>query len=213
MSHPGPIPRVKICGVTREEDVERAVDLGTHLVGFVLVPGTPRGLTPRLARELARRLPASVGGVLVFRKTTVDVVRRVVAITGVRRVQLHRTSETVAGSLESEGLIVHRVVDANDSTTHLLPATPRRLYHLDTGGGGTGHPFDWQRLEPVAPPFVFIAGGITPENLPRLLESHPWGIDVSSGVESAPGIKDPKRLEALFSVLRESHTGKGKPTL
>jgi phosphoribosylanthranilate isomerase len=76
---------------------------------------------------------------------------------------------------------------------------------LDIGAGGSGTPFDWRLLGRVAPPRLWIAGGITPENVDELLEHDPFGIDVSSGVEVAPGIKDARRLRKLFAAIDASN--------
>ena len=73
---------------------------------------------------------------------------------------------------------------------------------FDVGGGGSGRAFDWRILGERAPERAFIAGGLRPENIGRLLPFRPWGVDVSSGIESAPGVKDPERLRRFFDLLR-----------
>ena len=104
--------KVKICGLTRREDVETAVALGATHVGCVVVPGTPRAVSPVEAKELLARSGAEP--VLVFRDPNAAFVNETVSATGIRRVQLHYYREPVASRLESVGLRVHRVVEARD---------------------------------------------------------------------------------------------------
>lgn len=201
--------KVKVCGLTRRVDVERCAERGATHVGFVLVPGTPRCVPADRVRELAADLPAGVEPVLVFRDPEPAAVLAAARASGVRRVQLHRFTAACAARLEAGGLLVHRVRDAFAAAARgaLEPFDPLpaedRPWHLDAAAGGGGRPFDWRCLTPEAPRSVFIAGGLSPANLPALLELSPWGIDLSSGVEERPGVKDPRKLDALFRLLEE----------
>lgn len=192
--------RIKICGLRRARDVEQCVQLGATHVGFVLEPGTPRFLAAEEVRALVRDLPLTVQPVLVLRSFERVDPYCVATRAGVLRVQVHRFEEHEARALEARGVTVLR---AHDMTRAVPPprGSERAPVVLDVGAGGSGRTFDWTRLAPRAPRHAFLAGGLTPRNLPRLLELDPWGIDLSSGVESAPGVKDSTLLRELFACL------------
>lgn len=185
-------PRVKVCGLTRGADASLAARLGAHAIGFICTPGLSRSVAPASIPALTARADAEP--VLVFRSPSVEEVDAAVRDSGVRTIQLHRTGPEVVAALHRR----YRVVVAHEV---LVPGTVDAPTLIDSGAGGTGHSFDWSRLAPAAPEFTWIAGGIRPENITTLLAWRPWGIDVSSGVESAPGVKDAARLEALFGAL------------
>lgn len=196
---------MKICGLTRPEDARRAAALGATDLGCVLVPGTPRCVTPARAREVLAEVPVHVRRVLVFRRARVEDVLRAAQRAGVGDVQLYHTEEAVAAELEQRGLHVRRVVEAPGELT-AVPGSTTRV--IDVGGGGTGRRFDWTSLAGVDLTDVFVAGGITAANVDELLPYRPGGLDVSSGVERAPGRKDPERLERLFRNIRRRRLGR-----
>ena len=201
--------RVKICGLTRPDDAARAAELGADALGCVLVPGTPRYVGARRAGAvLAAPSRGSAQGVLVFRDAELDPVLRATDLAGVSCVQLHRTPERVALALERRGLSVVRVLSADDwppRETTTLPANgPGRPLLIDAGSGGTGRTFDWRRLAGLDLRHVSVAGGLRPDNVGRLRRYRPGGIDVSSGVERAPGVKDPELLEQLFAAVHDA---------
>ena len=198
--------RIKLCGLTRARDVEAVAELGASHIGFVLAPDTPRTVDAGSVRDWARELPRTTTPVLVFRPTDTASILAACEQSGVSTVQLHGFGETNALELERRGLCVHRVRSLEPLGPPLAPLEPApradRPWHVDVAAGGSGLPFDWLRLRPHAPAHVFVAGGITPANLPALLPLEPWGIDVSSGVESSPGIKDRGLLQELFACAR-----------
>ncbi len=192
---------VKICGVRRIEDAILAERLGAQFIGCVLAKQSPRCAT--LSEVKAICVHTTVSVILVFRDATTEEVRNACVVTGVRRVQLHRSPDVNIRVLESEGLLVHRVLSVDDNLPDLFPVpTCDRPIVLDVGVGGEGRTFDWDLLGDLAPQFTFVAGGITPENVGSLLRLEPYGIDLSSGVESSPGVKDPERMQLLFAALR-----------
>lgn len=202
--------RVKICGLTRAADAALAVRLGATDVGCVLVPGTPRHVDANGARRVFAGLPAGAPGVhkvLVFRGAERDAVARAAERAGAREVQLHRTPERVAAALERLGLRVRRVVEAPAAPRALRGASAERLRVLDVAGGGSGRRFDWSGLAGLDLEHVLVAGGIRPSNVGELALLRPGGIDVSSGVERAPGQKDPGLLRSLFRALERARTG------
>lgn len=193
--------QVKVCGLTRAEDAERAAELGATHLGCVLVKGTPRAVTPERARTILSGRGARP--VIVLRDASFSEAISMVEATRIPCVQLHRYREEVGARLEDAGVRVHRVIDADEPGAPRIAARGARgdaPIHLDVGGGGSGQAFDWSVLAGIDLDNVFIAGGITPENVARLLAYAPWGIDVSSGVEASPGIKDHERLASLFAA-------------
>lgn len=200
--------RVKICGLVRPGDVATATTLGATHLGFVLVPGTPRAVTTTQVGTLVADVPDSVTCMLVFRDATAEDVLRATEQTGVRTVQLHVHDDARVSRLMAGGLRVHRVFDAETVLAGELPARDvAHPIHIDVGAGGTGRRFDWSLLQGRDLEGVFLAGGITAENVSGLFRYEPWGIDLSSGVESAPGVKDPERLRELFASVSASSGG------
>jgi phosphoribosylanthranilate isomerase len=199
--------RVKICGITRREDAELAVSLGANALGFVLWPGSPRQVNAAQVAALTRGLPPSVARVGVFVDAPPAEVRDVIEETGLDAIQLHG-SETV-NEYRFPGVSVIKSFDLAEegdvARAMALPAhvTPLIDAHDRTRRGGTGQPSNWARAAEVARArSILLAGGLSAENVAEAIEQvGPWGIDVSSGVESAPGIKSPDRLRALFAAV------------
>jgi len=131
--------------------------------------------------------------------------------SGARGVQLYDASDDDVRAVESEGFRVYRVYRMEQDSARLprfeTPPTESQPALLDVGGGGSGRRFDWNLLGERAPPATFIAGGIRPDNVRALLKHRPYGIDLASGVENAPGVpgepgwKDETKLRALFEEM------------
>lgn len=178
---------VKICGLKTAHDVDTAVAAGADAVGFVFAPGSPRTVDAATALELAARVPAGVLTVGVFRGQPVDEVRRLTEESGVRGVQLHG----------DEGPEYYEALRAEGRT--LLRATAQHvgrcgeygedLLLIDAPDPGSGKPWNWGSDEFAAPGgHWLLAGGLTPGNVREAVETTgAWGVDVSSGVESARG--------------------------
>lgn len=202
-------PRIKICGLTRAEDLELAVVLGASHVGFVVAADSPRRVDPRHLVALARKCQTRVGdsavAVLVSRGAALAEVIALARAAHIAHIQLHGAADAERSALAQAGLVpwrVHAVPTDATALPRLVPApTASAPALLDVGRGGSGSAFDWSLLAPRAPDCTFIAGGINADNVSALLAHHPWGIDVSSGVEARPGVKDPARLRALFAAV------------
>ncbi len=196
---------VKICGVRRARDAELAARLGARRIGCVLAEDSPRRATTQQVRAVSRAVVGAVDVVLVFRRPVIDSVRRACEDTGVGHVQLHRAATGLAETLRGDGLAVTTAVEVVAGQRHLPPIAPPPggdgSVLLDRGAGGGGRVFDWQMLAPRAPRGVWIAGGIDATNVKGLLRYRPFGIDLSSGVECAPGVKDADALRRLFAVV------------
>ena len=202
---------VKICGLRRPEDASLAVRLGARWIGIVRAPDSPRSATLDEARRViaaAREADPEVRPVLATGRRSTGEVAADAAALGVERVQPHGLGDAGVRELRAGGLIVHRVVTIPETAERLprfaVPDEKDGPLVFDVGGGGSGRSFDWRILGEKSPPRTFIAGGLRPENIGLLLPYRPWGVDVSSGLESAPGIKDSERLRRFFEKLQAS---------
>ena len=200
--------RVKFCGMTRREDLESAAELGADAVGLVFVPGTPRCLEISRARELLRGLPPLLARVGVFADEDPMRVRRVREDLGLTAVQLHGSESpgncAAVGGARIKTFRVREDWDvaalaAYDCEACLLEAPLRGAL----GGGGVA--FDWELVRGgLAGRRIVLAGGLTPENVRRAIEVvRPYAVDVSSGVESAVGVKDRRRMMDFIQSVRE----------
>ena len=182
--------KIKICGLTRTDDAQLAIDLGADYLGFIFVKESPRYVTPESAPRT--RGAKRVG---VFRNATTDEIRRAADVAQLDLIQLHG-DETY--TLDLPTIKAFNIKDA-------LPSTDTQAdYILFDTGGGTGRRFDWSLLAqyPRTKPF-FLAGGITPDNVAdAITQTQPFAIDVASGVESRPGIKDAVKLKRLFEAIQ-----------
>lgn len=201
--------RIKICGVTRLEDALAAAQLGVDALGFNFWPGSKRFVTPEAAGRIIDRLPPFVVPVGVFVNQTEEELRAIAAESGIQVFQLHGDEPPeLCGRLHLP--VVKAIpVDQVRSLSRLL-SYEVQAFLLDTpsrGFGGTGKPFDWSLAEgvsEVAP--VILAGGLTPANVADAIRAvRPWAVDVASGVESAPGVKDPEKMSRFVAAVREVH--------
>jgi phosphoribosylanthranilate isomerase len=202
--------RVKICGVTRWEDARLAVDLGAAALGFNFYPASPRYLDPAAAREIVVKLPPLIAPVGIFANESDDTrVAQIARESRVTVVQLHGPSfPPLDGSLADFTKI--RAVPVREGfEPESLLALGGDAFLLDAFDaerlGGTGKFFKWT-LAREANRFgtIILAGGLTPENVGRAIrEVHPFAVDVASGVENEPGVKDPGKMrEFLKEVMR-----------
>ncbi|MGZ5494773.1 MAG: phosphoribosylanthranilate isomerase [Thermoanaerobaculia bacterium] len=203
--------KIKICGLTREEDVVFAADRGADFLGFIFVPSTPRFIEPERAAAITASIrerdqrPKLVG---VFRDASADYVREIASIVGLDFVQLHGTeSDQDVRAMGIPAIKSFRVGDTlPDTTAH--PAADWLLFDSfeERRSGGTGRRFDWSLLAtyPRTKPF-FLAGGLSPDNVAAAISLvRPDALDVSSGVELEPGVKDHARIDELIKRVRRS---------
>ena len=201
--------RVKICGVTRAEDALAAVRLGADALGFNFWPGSKRHITPAAARLIIARLPPFVTPVGVFVNQLEGEMRAIAAETGIQVFQLHGDEPPELCARLPLPVVKAIPVDQVRALSRLL-SYEVSAFLLDTpsrGYGGSGEPFDWSLAEgvsEVAP--VILAGGLTPENVAAAVRAvRPYAVDVASGVESSPGVKDMARMSRFFAAVREVH--------
>lgn len=196
---------VKVCGITRETDAAVAVACGASAIGFIFWPKSRRWIEPDAAWAIVRSLPPFVTPVGVFVDEGVDRINAVADLVGLGAVQLHGDErpdvlEAIRRPVVKATGRVDEALAAGwpEQVTMLVDADDRESY------GGTGRRADWPAAARLAAlRRTILAGGIRPENVVEAVGAvRPFGIDVSSGVEDAPGIKNPERIRALFEALR-----------
>lgn len=194
--------KIKICGLTRAEDAQLAADLGADFLGFIFVRESPRYRDPEHIRSIADSLganrPKLVG---VFRDESVETIRNIAQRVPLDYVQLHGSESD--DDIRDLGLPTFKTLHVGDTLpdTTAHPAAEWLLF--DSFGGGTGRRFDWSLLNiyPRSKPFL-LAGGIDPDNIAAAISLvRPDAIDLASGVESEPGIKDHAKLRRLFERI------------
>jgi phosphoribosylanthranilate isomerase len=218
---------IKICGNTSLEDARFAAESGAHAVGFVFAP-SPRQVEPKLVRKITQQLPAQLEKYGVFVDAGFDEIVSTVAECGLTGVQIHRASdESLPSRLRRhfahshQRISILRVLHYKDHD----PIFDQQLSELGRNDaldgvlvdsstaravGGTGTSFNWLQARNsflrAAPHLRLIAaGGLSPENVKQAIQIlRPWGVDVVSGVESAPGKKDPARLQAFIRSAQEA---------
>ena len=197
---------VKICGITNEDDALLAVALGADALGFVFAPSR-RQVNAETVRDIIKRVPREVTTVGVFRNDRPAHVVDVAARTGLHAVQLHGVEprSEVQGIRERVRFVIQGFT-AGDPALAAAVNSPADVILVDSPDPGSGRVFDW-RLAEGAPSGVrmLLAGGLTPHNVADAIKLvRPWGVDVSSGVEVAAGLKDPRKLRLFIEAAREA---------
>ncbi len=192
---------VKICGLTRRCDVELAAELGAGYVGFVLVPASPRCVPVERLRELTGGLPAGVKRVGVFADADRETILRA-AEGNFDIIQLHgEESPEFAASLPYPVWKAVRAV----AGTELAPLAEWKVerFLFDAASGGSGRRCDWSLAAQAARRWrIMLAGGLSPENIREAIQTvHPVGVDLSSSLETAPGIKSEEKMKTLFEEI------------
>jgi len=204
--------KIKICGLTRREDILALNGLGIDYAGFIFVSGTPRYLDLERAAKLTRLVPPGVKRVGVFFDERPAAVGKIASACRLDLLQFHGSeSPHYCGQFGLPYFKTVRVLDRIEIDR--LAAYRPEAFLLDTysprKAGGTGEAFDWSLAREAAEGGLkfILAGGLNPGNIARAIgEAGPWGVDVSSGVESSPGIKDYNKIKAFIREARE--TGK-----
>lgn len=201
--------KVKICGITNLEDAQAAFDLGADMLGFNFYPQSPRYIKPEEAIKIIRKLPTFVDSVGLFVNAPIEEIKAVAETGYLSWVQVHgdetpdfcdtvrfsnvRTIKAIRVRTEED---VHKTRDFFTYAV-LLDAFSSKRY------GGTGKQFNWEWAKNL-PKRIFLAGGITPENVEQAIHTGVYGIDICSGIESAPGIKDHEKMKRLFEMIRRT---------
>jgi phosphoribosylanthranilate isomerase len=195
---------VKICGITRLQDAEAAIDHGASAIGFIFWPSSPRFIDPYRARKIAKALPPFVSTVGVFVNQPREYINGVASLVPLSVVQLHG-DETPDFASHLSRPVLKAVTQRERAGEWPKPAMLLVDVHDPVKRGGTGRVVDWSMAAALARERrIVLAGGLTPDNVADAVAAvRPWGIDVSSGVEEAPGIKDERRMAALFAAIHQ----------
>lgn len=200
--------RIKVCGITREEDAERAAELGVDALGFVFYAQSPRAVSPERAREIIRCLPPFVVAVGVFVDSPVSQVLSVVEFCRLGAVQLHGSEDPDSCSRLPVKVIKSFRVRGDAFPEEILRYNVDAIL-LDTFRpglpGGTGSTFPWEIARRAkAYGRIIVAGGLNSGNVRQAIqEAAPYAVDVSSGVESEPGRKDPERMAEFVRKVKD----------
>jgi phosphoribosylanthranilate isomerase len=202
--------QIKICGVTNVKDAAVCAELGANMIGFNFYPQSPRYIEPKLARRIIEAIPPGVCAVGVFVDASAEEIRDIADAAGIRCVQLHgRTSPDTCGELARE----FRVIRAF-SMDPQFRAEQVSLFgncdvlvdaHHPNLRGGTGLTCDWlaARTTRSLTRFLILSGGLTDQNVSRAITTvAPHAVDVCSGVESAPGVKNHRAIESFIAAVR-----------
>jgi phosphoribosylanthranilate isomerase len=206
--------RIKICGITNLDDAILATRLGADALGFNFYERSLRFVTPITAAEIINQLEEPVAKVGVFVNQTIDEILRTVDLASLDAVQLHGDeSPQFVADLRTRGdcriikaLRVSSDFDQNDAINCRADGILLDGYSTNTRGG-TGETFDWNVAKLVAAlvPEVWLAGGLTPENVRTAIEEvHPYAVDVCSSIESMPGVKDGEKLRRFISEAKNA---------
>jgi phosphoribosylanthranilate isomerase len=198
---------VKICGVTTEEDALLAVAMGADAVGFNFVPSSKRFLAASRAADIVKRLPPEILTVGIFRD---EAPARVVELTnhaGLRAAQLHgRETAEETRWVRARVPVVIRAFPGGDPALARAADYGADIVMLDSASPGSGKVFDWSLAEGAPSGLrLLLAGGLTPDNVAEAIDRvRPWGVDVASGVESSPGVKDPSLVRRFIRAAKEA---------
>lgn len=199
--------RIKICGLSRDEDIEAAAQAGADAVGFVFYAKSPRAVTLAQAQRLARRLPPFVTPVGLFVNADAPTIEAACAAIPTLMLQFHGDeSPAECSRWQRPYLRAARVTagfDLLDFASRHPDASALLLDAFVDGYGGSGKVFDWSLIPPGVPSPVVLSGGLTPANVIDGIEKvRPWAVDVSSGVESARGVKSAELIRRFCEAVR-----------
>jgi len=201
------IVKVKICGLTNYDDAAAALDMGADLLGFNFYPGSPRHLTPEKAAAIIKKLPAFADTAGVFVNASFEQIKQTINECQLNWIQLHGDEDPeFCGSFHSinvktmKALRVKNKSDIDRAEDFFTDAVLLDAFDTERYGG-TGFTFDWNIVGHITKR-IFLAGGIHPGNAADAVKLGVYGIDVCSGIESEPGKKDHKKMQALFDNIR-----------
>jgi phosphoribosylanthranilate isomerase len=201
--------RIKMCGLTREEDVDAAIESGADAIGFVFYPPSPRFVSPQKAAQLAKRIPPFVDVVGLFVNESPELVLATCEQLPINILQFHGDeSADYCRQFDRPYLRAARVRPGLDLVEFGHSYSDARGLLLDAfvdGFGGGGHVFDWKLIPPDLPGFLVLSGGLTEANVGEAIARvRPVAVDVSSGIEVSKGIKDHSKIAAFVAAVRKA---------
>lgn len=199
--------RVKVCGITRQADLESALSAGVDAIGFVFFPGSPRFVDTTPAASLARQVSPFVTRVGLFVNADACDVERILATVPIDLLQFHGDEDArYCEQFAKPYVKVARVAPGLDLVEFARAYASAQGILLDAyveSYGGSGRTFDWSLIPATLPKPVILSGGLTADNVGEAIRRvHPWAVDVSSGVEVAKGIKDAAKIAAFVSAVK-----------
>ena len=201
------IVKIKVCGITNYKDASAAIDMGADLIGFNFYSKSKRFITPEKARDITNKLPAFVETVGVFVNQSIENIHKTQELCQLGWVQLHGDEDPQFCRLFHDhnvkiikAIRVRRKDDIKAIDSFFTDAVLLDAFDPDQYGG-TGKSFDWNIIG-HANKRVFLAGGITPDNVAEAVKLGVYGVDVCSGIESKPGRKDHKKMQKLFDNIK-----------
>lgn len=205
--------RIKFCGITRIEDALAAADLGVDALGLVFVPGSSRGVDPQFGQAVRRALPPFVTLVALFMDADPVFVAQVLERVQPDALQFHGSeAETDCRRWSRPYVKALPMASVLDWRDHVGEYPSAQGFVLDShaagASGGSGEVFDWSKLSPPHPRPLVLAGGLRPDNVAAAVgRVRPWAVDVSSGIESAPGIKSAALMQSFVEEVRSVVSG------
>ena len=201
---------IKICGITNEADALTCIGLGADAIGVIFAP-SKRQVSISTAKDLVRRLPHDAWSVGVFRDESplrvVDIANEV----GLKAVQLHghETPEAVSFIAQRVNVVI-KAISINMISETQINAYDAELLLVDGPNPGSGQVYDWsQAVTHVDPDRMILSGGLDPNNVGAAVANiRPFGVDVATGVEMAPGVKDPRKVMAFITAVRDAESGR-----
>ena len=201
--------RIKICGLTREQDVDAAVNAGVDAIGLVFYPPSPRLLSIQRAAKLAARIPPFVSTVGLFVNESEGAVKNVLDSVALDVLQFHGEEDEQYcrsfGRPYVKAARVRRGLDLLEFARSYSSASGLLLDAYVDGYGGKGEMFDWSMIPSYLPLPVIVSGGLRSDNVVAAIQRlQPWAVDVSSGVESGKGIKDAAKIAAFVAAVKHA---------
>jgi phosphoribosylanthranilate isomerase len=209
---------VKLCGITSLEDALTAVESGANALGFVFYSKSRRKVDAATVKQIVAELPKSVEKIGVFVEESLAAMEQVAGEAGLTGIQLHLTSMRASPQLTSRVNYLAIPATLAEQAAQLQKDIAIKAIFIDSGTpsdpGGTGKVFDWEKAGAILAALrerfkIVVAGGLTPSNVGDAIRIlRPWGVDVSSGVESSPGKKDPAKIQAFIQAVRQTETSR-----
>lgn len=202
--------RIKICGITREQDALKAIALGVNALGFVFYPPSTRNIELHRAAEIIEKLPPFVTTTALFVNAEPQLIHQVIAQTKIDLLQFHGDeSAEFCAQFDRPFIKALRMRPEIELDHEVSAYTSARAILLDAYRkgipGGTGESFEWQRIPSNLRSKIILAGGLTPDNIEQaILTVAPYAVDVSGGVEAMPGIKDESKLEKFVAEVKRA---------
>ena len=200
--------RIKFCGMTQLKDIQHAINLHVDALGFVFVEGSSRSLTVEKADELIKEIPPFIIKVGLFMDADVDYVNTVLSVLSLNLLQFHGEEDDKycnqfgvpylkAVPMRSTSSVLNFCSEYPSATGFVLDS------HASGQMGGSGKVFEWGTIPKELEKPIILAGGLTPDNVSRAIQAvHPYAVDVSSGIETSKGIKDPIKMDLFVKEVR-----------